>query len=297
MDLRALQAETDRIRRDAKTLGPLKTKDFTERRKAYPFHGYAEVVTGYVDPFVMFCNNDEPFSYNANWNGFFDYEEQTLRLWSSLCKKASSVIDVGAHVGLFSLVAALSNPKASIDAFEAVDHIFARLFVNVQANRFAKIRPHLAAVSDGEGWTDINIRSGPRLMSTGASLDDRGKSIATKRINKLSIDYFLQGRAVDLIKIDVEEHEAHVIRGAIESIKLCKPTIMAEVLTSEVLAAIRETVMPIGYNAYWLSELDGSIVDIDAPRPPQSRNILLHHPSRVTETRLDTTSVGRVSAY
>ncbi|NKE48205.1 FkbM family methyltransferase [Roseomonas frigidaquae] len=280
MNLEALEEFGARISADAKALGPMETKEFSERRKNYPFYGYAEVVTKYVAPFVMFCNNDEVFAYCANWNGAFDYEEHTLRAWSLLCKESSAILDIGAHVGLFSLVAALSNPKAEIDAFEAIDHIFARLFVNAQANRFFKVRPHLAAVSDGEGWIDMNIRSGPRLMSTGASVVDRGKSVAVKRINKISIDNFLQGRPVDLMKIDVEEHEFHVIRGGIKSINMHKPTILAEILTPEILASVTGLVTPLGYDAYWLSEHDGSLSDIKADRPSSSRNVLLRHPSR-----------------
>ncbi|MGH0218242.1 FkbM family methyltransferase [Sinorhizobium meliloti] len=280
MKIKNIQALAEKIREDAQSLGPMATRDFTERRKTHPFYGYAEVITAYVEPFLMFCNNDEVFSYYANWNGSFDYEEQTLHRWSSMCKQATDILDVGAHVGLFSLVATLSNPKANIDAFEAIDHIFARLFVNVQVNRFSRIRPHLAAVSDQEGWVDIHIRSGPQMLSTGASIDDRGKSIATKRINKVKIDDFLQGRSVDLIKMDVEEHEPNVIRGALSSIQEHKPAIIAEVLSPEVLTHIVEMTKPLGYGAFWLSEKDGSIVGADeGARPMKSRNLLLIHPS------------------
>lgn len=259
-------------------LGPMQTKDFRDHRKLYPFYGYAEVKTEYCDPFLLFCNNDEVFSYYANWNGLFEYEKETLRLWANLARRAKHVVDIGAHVGVFSLVAFKSNNHLSIDAFEAVDHIFCRLSVNIQANRVPRIRPHLLAVSDSIGWTDINLRAGPSLMSTGASITDRGKTVATKRVPMSTLDAVLSDAVVDLIKIDVEEHEPQVLRGASQLLERNMPLILSEVLSQNGLEALLSILSPLGYKAYWLSENTGMLISELADRPPASRNIVFAHP-------------------
>lgn len=280
MNLKQLNVMVENLKVGMKSHGGIETRDFSESRKAYPFFGYAEVVTGYVDPFVMFCNNDEVFSYVANWNDSFDYEKHTLRLWSSMCRQASRILDIGAHVGLFSLVAASANPKAQIDAFEAIDHIFSRLFVNVEANHFGNVSPNLVAISGQEGWVDIHVNSGPRILTTGASIVNRGKSVGTKRVKTTTVDNFCDGKPVDLIKLDIEEHEPEAIRGGLNTLILHKPTVFAEVLSQRALERIAAVTQPIGYRIDWISEVDGSLVPATSTRPSKSRNVLISHPER-----------------
>jgi FkbM family methyltransferase len=52
---------------------------------------------------------------------------------------------------------------------------------------------------------------------------------------------------VDLIKIDVEQHERAVIRGAMQTIKRCRPVIMIESKRGENLAVIQD-LAPMHYD-------------------------------------------------
>ena len=44
------------------------------------------------------------------------YESVTLQLWRTLARQASLILDVGSHIGTFSLVATAANPQARIVA-------------------------------------------------------------------------------------------------------------------------------------------------------------------------------------
>jgi FkbM family methyltransferase len=54
---------------------------------------------------------------NLNWyvNG---YEKFTSRIFAQFCKDSDTVIDIGAHVGFYSLIASEINPQARIVAIE-----------------------------------------------------------------------------------------------------------------------------------------------------------------------------------
>src|SRR5258708_2750333 len=43
---------------------------------------------------------------------FGEYEPENCRYWSRMAARADVIIDVGANVGIYSLTAAVANPKA-----------------------------------------------------------------------------------------------------------------------------------------------------------------------------------------
>ncbi len=58
----------------------------------------------------------------------------------------TTIIDIGAHVGSFSLYAASLNPKAKIQAFEPHPENYRLLLQNIKQNHFTNIIPHASAI-------------------------------------------------------------------------------------------------------------------------------------------------------
>ena len=52
------------------------------------------------------------------WRGLSSYEPTSIRLWRRLAARASVIVDAGANMGLYSLVAGAVNPSATILAFD-----------------------------------------------------------------------------------------------------------------------------------------------------------------------------------
>nr|WP_275539751.1 FkbM family methyltransferase [Streptomyces hyaluromycini] len=208
------------------------------------------------------------------WNGTFGYEPGTLASWSRLAARSTTIADVGAHVGYFSMIAAHANPKAKVHSFEPVDQIHARLSVNVRSNGVQNVKLHQAGVSSEPGWADISVRFSGNLLSTGSTLEGAAPDAQLKRIPLLTLDEVFAETRLDLVKIDVEGHEMSVLRGARRVLRRDRPTLVMEALVDAALDDLVAEFEPLGYDVHWIAEHDGSLVHWKEPRPPHTRNLL-----------------------
>ena len=69
---------------------------------------------------LRFINVREVIANDIFYSGIFgNFEGETLRLWWEISKEVNGlVLDIGAHSGIYSLVAATANKQSSIVAFE-----------------------------------------------------------------------------------------------------------------------------------------------------------------------------------
>src|SRR4051812_34182023 len=92
------------------------------------FYGYFQVDIFDCPPFAMFTNNDCPRAFNILYQRKF--EPGSMALWCRYARSASSILDVGAHVGVYALAAAALRPDLQIHAFEPNPFAAARLRLN-----------------------------------------------------------------------------------------------------------------------------------------------------------------------
>lgn len=161
-----------------------------------------------------------PESYWALGHFYGDQAEATeeMRNFHALSRGRQRLLDLGSLYGVFSLTMAASGGRAL--AVEASPSAFALLLYNVHANPDLAITPIECAVSDRSGG-NLWIRN----MQVGASAHD--SSLAVPR---MSGDDICQrhGFVPDVIKIDVEGHEAHVLQGLHRVIEGERPMIFLE---------------------------------------------------------------------
>lgn len=275
MRIHQLDEANARMLAHAPSIRPVSTSDIIRtHRKKHPYRGFAEIDSPYGPPFVMFCVNDDAVALDTLWNGHFGYEPGSLSTWARLAAKSATIADVGAHVGYFSMIAALTNPKARVHAFEPVDQIHARLSVNVRSNGVQNVKLYQAGVSGKTGWADISVRFSGNLLSTGSTLEHSADDAQLKRIQLLPLDEVFADSKLDLIKIDVEGHEMSVLEGARQVLKRDRPTVLLEALVGAPLDPLLTEFDPLGYDSHWITEHDGSLVPSSAPRPPKTRNLL-----------------------
>ena len=277
--IRDLDAMNARTAEEAARVRPVTTSEvLNTHRKAFPYQGWVDIESGLCPPFVMFCGNDEAVALDTVWNGRFGYESASLYHWSRLAAESRTVLDVGAHVGYYAMIAALSSPKAKVHAFEPVPPIHARLAVNHRANAIKNVELHQKGVSDHSGTAEINIRFPlASLLSTGSSLEGFDRPLAsafTTQIQLVTLDETLGDTPVDLIKIDVEGHEPSVLDGARHLIKRDRPVIILEALATMPLAELTEHFADLDYTYRWISEADRRLVPITEERPGKSRNLI-----------------------
>ncbi len=134
--------------------------------------------------------------------------------------KDKIVVDVGANLGIFSVMAAMSGAK-KVYAFEPIPETLAILKKTVAKNYLENvILPIETAIGNVEGSIDIKYDGSGDQTAT-ISLDDKKKNLRKIRITML--DTILKTEEVSFIKIDTEGYETEVLLGAKNIIKKYKP--------------------------------------------------------------------------
>lgn len=143
------------------------------------------------------------------------YEPGTTRLFEEVVKPGMAVIDIGAHVGYYTLLAARQvGPTGRVFAFEPDQVNHELLQKNIRLNYYENVEVARIAVSDRVGWSPLYLTaldSGRNSMYH-HGLRERGSVI----VETTTIDSFLESKdwpRVDLIKIDVEGAELTVLDG------------------------------------------------------------------------------------
>lgn len=157
------------------------------------------------------------------------YEQEDIVLLLSLLDSLQDpvVLDIGANIGNHTL--ALSTRAHQIHAFEPIPQIFALLQRNIAQNGLQNVQIHNVALSDSRG-TDV-IYSTTEGNCGSSSFDRREFPSEAVPVTKVVGDEYLSSIAVDrvdLMKIDVEAHEAYVLRGLIQTLRRCRPLITME---------------------------------------------------------------------
>jgi FkbM family methyltransferase len=161
----------------------------------------------------------------------------------ALVRPGAMVFDVGAHAGYFSLLfSRLVGAEGAVQAFEPVPETAARLRSNLAMNPAleAGVRLWEVALSDREGHVKMNVagaaNTGASHVVAVAEVDDpwRREAGITKTVEIEcrtgdSIWKELGRPEVSLVKIDVEGHEIHALRGLREMLSAGRCTVLAEV--------------------------------------------------------------------
>lgn len=174
------------------------------------------------------------------WEGVQGYEPTTWRVLKFLASSHDQFLDVGSNIGLYAVLTRKINPALRVDAFEPIPLIHAH---NVEFHRINGLdadRVHPLALSDRDGEAEmaLPILSDANPDEPTATLrEDSWQSCSSQveriRVRTMTLDTFMRSRtgAGNLcLKIDVEDFEAAVLRGAMETLKSMRPLIVCEIL-------------------------------------------------------------------
>lgn len=159
----------------------------------------------------------------------------SLDLFASLSKRSNAILDIGANSGLFSLVAAKSNPDAEIIAFDILPEAYHVLIDNLILNNLLeKVEIQLVGVGGDEGVFYAPFNNITSEMTTGMSLDwgainDNQVRVRIKTLDDICLPRFIGKKLC--IKIDVEGTEVDIFTHGCKTLDMIKPDIICEVLT------------------------------------------------------------------
>lgn len=196
------------------------------------------------------------------WKGLFNgWEKLSMRVWAGLSGDAGVIFDIGANTGIYSLVAKARNRKASVHAFEPFGAIYEKLVHNVDINGY-DIHCNCKAISNYTGDAVIYTADENFAYSVTVNQNLWAKGIDPVKINVKTTtlkDYIElhNVQAIDLMKIDVETHEAEVMEGFVDYFLQFKPILLIEILNDEVACKLKTYFNPADFDFYNINEMAG----------------------------------------
>ena len=156
-----------------------------------------------------------------------EYEPWTLKYAKTILTNIVNPItfDVGANVGLISIPLSVNYKKGKVYSFEALPQCATVLKNNMKRNNIDNMTVIDKAVSSSAGNLKLNL-SPNQLGSTNVSQLPSENNTSSAIIEAITLDDFVKLNKIDhidLLKIDVEGWEEHVLIGAKESILKFKP--------------------------------------------------------------------------
>lgn len=204
---------------------------------------------------------DDPIANRVYWWGLEGYEPETARIWFALARRASTIFDLGAFTGYFSILASLSSPSAQVHAFEPIPELYERLRKNVALNRLS----HVTCVPSAAGRVDGPARffRGTDAVPSCSSLSRTFAQVHCSSVHEIEVpvvrlDTYAsrQGiQTVELLKIDTESTEPDVLAGMPLLLERSHPHIICEVFAGDETGRTLETLLePFGYRYYLLTD-------------------------------------------
>ena len=198
------------------------------------------------------------------------YEQKEINYVRRTVKPSQTVLDIGAHIGLFTVIMAETvGSGGKVHAFEPLASHVSLLTRSVNENGFnARVVIEQAAVSETHGKGQL-ITPWYTVNSGGAYLDTTGlravQGHVTKSVDLIKLDNYPLRRPVSFIKIDIEGAEPLALRGAAELLRTDRPIILSELHPAQLERVSRYSpdrfiseMDSYGYNCYSLGE-DGLV--------------------------------------
>jgi len=149
--------------------------------------------------------------------------EPEVRLVSQLCAKGRDAIDAGANIGTYSYF--FRRHARHVYAYEPNPGLAARL-----QRCLPDVRLRNLAVSDAEGEVVLQVpvdSQGRQRHELASIAQDFAGPRENFPVRKITIDSENFDN-IGFLKVDVEQHERQVLRGALQTIRRCRPVIMSE---------------------------------------------------------------------
>jgi FkbM family methyltransferase len=177
--------------------------------------GPTQIRTRFGVDLVVDPTRDHALEFELYYDGV--YEAGTLSVMQKCLRTGDRVLDVGANIGLMSLVAARSvGAEGKVYAIEPEPETFDLLKMHIRLNAASNIIPLNIAIGSARGSASLHVRNGgsPGSATLVPAEDERERrwEVCVESIDGLCAARGIQ--ALRLVKIDVEGWELEVLRGA-----------------------------------------------------------------------------------
>jgi len=175
--------------------------------------------------------NNHTVRFPARWSRYYEsnYEQENYEFLAKQVKPGMQLIDIGAHIGLFSATASqLTGPNGKIICFEPTPGTYTVLKETLRLNHCHNVTPVQAAVSDKEGEATFYI-SNTEVCNSNSLVRNKGENeISGYPVKLVTIDSVVGEYSLkpSIIKIDAEGAELDVLKGGVKTFQTLKPVLI-----------------------------------------------------------------------
>jgi FkbM family methyltransferase len=223
---------------------------------------------------------------------FGEYEPEESRVIRHIADKIDTMLDIGANIGWYSLMASKLNPNSTIYSFEPIPTTYSRLIQNFALNSIESLRCHNYGFSSEPGSFPFYFYpegSGNASMHNLAVREDA--TIVDCELHTLDsvLDWIPCTNRIDFIKCDVEGNELFVLQGGLKLLSEHKPVLLCELLRKWSASfgyhpnQAVDLLKSIGYKPYTIS-VEGELVEFTriSDETTQSNFFFVHPESRLS---------------
>jgi FkbM family methyltransferase len=201
-----------------------------------------------------------------------------LEIVRALTPQNGTFFDVGANIGLYSILAGISaGPNGHIHSFEPVSTTYNTLSQNLSLNiPSCSTSSHMAL---GNTIGDIDIYASEQSGLSSILNNQKNRVLRVEKVPISTLDEYCRARtieSIDFLKIDVEGFEHEVFLGSKDTLQRADPVILVELIEEHLNTAGSSTAQVVGM----LSALDFSGWVIDRNRHMLSPITLTPLPKR-----------------
>jgi FkbM family methyltransferase len=233
----------------------------------------------YLDPWAQSPLRSTYRSYLSGPN-----EPLTTRLFKASVRPGDTVIDIGANVGFYTLLAArLVGSSGRVYAFEPEPRNFEILCRNISLNAYSHVTPRRCAVWRRDGQVNLYLSNdrdtGAHTLRARHAMkyfdSEEGGNFA--EVDCVTLDAVLdKSMHVDVIKMDIEGAEAGALEGMSRTIRNSQ---RLKIFTEFYPRAVREmgdspelflaNLMEYGFSATLIDEFGGGGNKVRPARPEE----------------------------
>jgi FkbM family methyltransferase len=243
--------------------------DFFRTREEYPYFGYVLAQNDGCDDIWLISQDDDLVAQHYFWYGRNGYEPTAVREWIARSRTPGIVFDIGAFSGLYGLLSYFTNMENTVHLFEPSARGYARAVDNCRVNMaLERVHPRRLALSDRRRHVDLLHFRGLHELGSGASYRKKAYEPTVhdrETVEARPLDDVCQelGTSPTLVKIDVEEAEVDVLRGARRLIDAQRTTFLVEVVPDTIKDVCR---LLRSYRCHVIDERAGSIIPLELAR-------------------------------
>jgi FkbM family methyltransferase len=220
------------------------------------------------------------------------FENAELRFVERFLKPGMTVVDVGAHHGLYTLLASkLVGPTGKVIAFEPSPRERQRLTQHLRLNGLKDVQVETCALGSDEGSAELYLADGANDWCN--SLRKPVESASSRVVVQVHrLDDMLSRsklRKVDFLKLDVEGAELDTLKGASKLLsENLRPVVLVEVYDIRTMPwgyKAKEIVRHLSrfnYQLFILKE-NGSLIGISSDRDSYDANLVAIPAERLSD--------------